>query len=620
MAEGARRERRRVIVVGAGIAGLGAARALAERGFEVVVLEARDRIGGRCHTQDGVDLGAHWIHGTEGNPITTLARQYAVDTLFVGGDSTYTGGWEHLALYGPGGRALTGDDKLTSILLADEIWDELDAMRRRLAAAGEPDLSVGEALRRVLQNRALPDAERRSAEWHFTLWARDDCAADPDALSFQWADDGYEVYGYGDSVFLHGFGAIVQRLAEGLDIRLGHVVEEIRHDGAAGAPVRVTTSRGVVEGDAVVVTLPLGVLKAAPPRFQPALPERKRAAIARLGTGSIAKVIVRFAAPFWPREQYCFGYLGDPQGCPATIDNLWKTHRLPVLVMMAGGELGREIERWPEREVREWALRILRDVFGDRVTEPVAISRTGWSRDPFARGSYSYIALGATPDDIEALAAPVGDRLYFAGEATYRHHWGSAHGAYASGLREAARIAADPSILPARNFTENRRWRAMMLRTSRLFNVLSASASAPELNERVALLAESDVFADVPPNELQLIATMFEPVAFADGEVICRVGDPATQVYVIAAGEVEVRRGDGSIIDVLRHGDVVGEYGMLGPGRRRATLVSRGESRALSLDYPRFQRFLLAFPESALALLKVTVDRLLRQHAASESQ
>ena len=84
--EGIPDETRRVIVVGAGLAGLGAARALRDRGIEVVVLEARDRIGGRVHTTaGGVDLGAHWIHGSEGNPLTNLARQLGVPTVFVGG-------------------------------------------------------------------------------------------------------------------------------------------------------------------------------------------------------------------------------------------------------------------------------------------------------------------------------------------------------------------------------------------------------------------------------------------------------------------------------------------------------------------------------------------------------
>lgn len=124
--------------------------------------------------------------------------------------------------------------------------------------------------------------------------------------------------------------------------------------------------------------------------------------------------------------------------------------------MLIGGERGRLIERQAPGQVADWSRGVLWDLFGPEALAPRRIEVTRWDSDPFARGSYAYIAVGATPEDIESLAAPVGERLLFAGEATVRTHWACLHSAYVSGLREAARLTGDSSILPSRHFTENR--------------------------------------------------------------------------------------------------------------------------------------------------------------------
>src|SRR5262245_5340529 len=164
---------RRVAIVGAGVAGLGAARVLADLGVSVIVLEGRDRVGGRIWTEGGVDLGAHWIHGTEGNPFAALAHRLGFRTLFVGGDSTYTGGWLPLALHGADGRPLPANEKQQSILLVDGVREELESLRRRITAEGRPDLSFRDGVALVLAGQKLTPVERAHLDWHMTMLARD---------------------------------------------------------------------------------------------------------------------------------------------------------------------------------------------------------------------------------------------------------------------------------------------------------------------------------------------------------------------------------------------------------------------------------------------------------------
>jgi hypothetical protein len=132
------------------------------------------------------------------------------------------------------------------------------------------------------------------------------------------------------------------------------------------------------------------------------------------------------------------------------IISLTKTHDIPALVLQAGGTLARRTEEMSEAECESWASNVVRDIFGVKTQAPSSVERTQWSRDQFSLGSYAYVAVGSKPDDIAALAEPLSDRLYFAGEATYRYHWTGAHGAFASGIREAARILDDPAVLVPR--------------------------------------------------------------------------------------------------------------------------------------------------------------------------
>lgn len=169
-----------VAVIGAGMAGLAAAHALAGQGRRVVVLEGRNRLGGRLQTEDGFDWGAHWVHGSEGNPLGPLIRKLGVQSLFVGGDSTYTGGWSDLLLMTGEGQSLTSREKLGSILLADEFFEALDQWRNSSPAE---DISLGGYLAEYGARKNLPAWEMEALKWHLTLLARDDCAGGAEAVS-----------------------------------------------------------------------------------------------------------------------------------------------------------------------------------------------------------------------------------------------------------------------------------------------------------------------------------------------------------------------------------------------------------------------------------------------------
>jgi monoamine oxidase len=589
-----------VLIIGAGISGLAAAQALVSKGMRVKIIEARDRIGGRIHTVDGFDHGAHWIHGTEGNPLTNLAHQHGARLYFVGGDSAYAGGWSRMHF--PADQTV---DKDKSLFIADAVMDAIDGSRGKVAA----DASIAEVCDHIIATLGLGEREAAYARWHINLLARDDSAADPGQLSAYHWDEGQEVYGYGDSFCLDGFGALTTALAQNLDIELGCIVTEVRH-GAEG--VELVCGARSFHGKHAIVTLPLGVLKAGHVRFDPPLPAVKTDAINRLGYGSLAKARLIFDAPFWPTGCYSFGLAGGSGDQPTTAITPYSFNGEAELVLIYGGPAAQRFEALAEDEACAAALSMLRAEFGSDVPAPIGFTRTNWSNDPHALGCYSFIATGSHPRDCEILAQPVGKSLSFAGEATSGTQWAFAHGAYVSGLREAARISADASLLPARNFTENRRWRAQMARASRFFNLQIAKLDGAEIDKRVELLLLSQTFAEIERGELRLLATMFDERILATGDWLCRKGDVADEVFLIATGSLDIidERG-GRTVATLRRGGLTGEYGLFHNATRTASIRATGDCTVLSLDYQRFSRFLNAFPQASFALLRQTVSRFM---------
>jgi monoamine oxidase len=423
-----------VIVVGAGIAGLAAARRLKLQGATVLILEARNRIGGRVWTDTSMsgvslDLGASWIQGSNGNPITSLARSFDLRTSPTD--------FENIALYDPLGRRLGNAEVARVETNYRSVLQRLEKLRDAMRAEGREDLSLQAGFERVLARLNLTDRER--AELNFAIHAEieDEYAADATELSlFNWDQD--EGFGGSNELFPGGYGQIADGLARGLDIRLAMPVVRIEHSDRG---VVIKTQKDTFTADRVIVTLPLGVLKRGLITFSPGLPEQKLIAIRRLGMGTLNKVYLRFPKVFWPKENDVLGLMSQTKGQWGEWINYFRYTGEPILVGFNCGKYARALEGLANHQITEAAMNALRGIYGGSIPDPADVVITRWAADPFTLGAYSSIPPRASGKDYDTLAAPIGDRVFFAGEATSRTYPATVHGAFLSGEREARRIS-----------------------------------------------------------------------------------------------------------------------------------------------------------------------------------
>lgn len=401
-----------VAVIGAGAAGLAAAKHLRGVGRSVVVVEARGRIGGRAHTDTTLgmpfDAGAQYIHWAERNPWKRIADELGV--------------------------ALQEETSSAPPLVYANGVRVSDAERRRRRRGFEriwAALSLGAAA-----DKSFADAVRGgppevvAAAGGVTRFS---LGEDPERVSI--AD--YEQLWSGDDYLVpSGYGALVARYGADVPVRLETPVSAIRWDGQM---VEVDTSGGTVKAAAVVVTVAVGVLKAGGIRFAPELPQLTRDALEGLGMGAYTKIAVRLdRARLGPLEgtDY-FEILGD---AAATSFEFWPFgHDLVVAVM--GGDHGRGLCEAGERAAVDFVTERLAALVGSRVRDAVVAGRlAGWWTDPYARGSYSVARPGHVSARM-ALREPVAGRIWFAGEATAAGGAMTVGGATLEGERAAREVA-----------------------------------------------------------------------------------------------------------------------------------------------------------------------------------
>ncbi len=412
------------LVIGAGMAGLAAAQSLRRAGGRVVVLEAKDRIGGRTHTNRDfadhpVEFGAEFIHG----------------------DQVAT--WELVAALGL--KTLRWRKEGDSMVrLENGEWLSMAEAR-----ASHPEFDITRSWR-------LPEVEPLPCEdWYSYLvrigfdrhqlrYVRRSYAnACGDSMRFLSAramldilSDKSRESGLGDYRLLSGYDSLVNHLADGLDIHLNNPVVRLAWDGEPG--VRANTLDGVrYEADAAVIAVPLGVLQAGIIHFEPELPQHKRSALLGLRMGPVIKLVYKFAQPILgPEVMAVYSRLNPPMWWSPSFGHRTKD---TVWTAFVSGDWAVDLLALGEAEALGAGLESLRQELGRPELQAVAMRLVNWPDDPYTRGGYSFVLPGHEGARAK-LAAPT-PPLYWAGEASEpEHRAATVHGAYLSGRRAAAEL------------------------------------------------------------------------------------------------------------------------------------------------------------------------------------
>ncbi|MGA2053265.1 MAG: NAD(P)/FAD-dependent oxidoreductase [Opitutales bacterium] len=435
-----------VVVIGAGLAGITAAKQLKEHGKRVVVLEARPRIGGRLNTVRDwggppVDVGATWIHDYVDNPIYPLAQSLGLKTV----DTPYA----NSVFIQDNGAVLDLAEAAAVTANFTTVVNGLNTYAAELQQAGAPDPGVQDGYDAALaaQDPPFTPDEILGINAPMNTLFKLGAGAELDQISLYNYGLDANFVGPADRLFANGFDELPQILARGLDIRKNTVVRNVTYDTST---VQVGTSAGMFQAKRAVVTAPISVLKAGKILFHPELPAEKTAALGRMNFAAAMKIYLKFAKAFWepasettPDPTWLFR-LSQPTEPWVNWFNAAPFLKQPVLMAFVDADLAVGLDKLPDSVIVKEAMGVLQRMYGKKATWPIAHTRSHWITDPFALGTYPSVAPGASGQDFDTIGEAVDDTLFFAGDGTTSVFPGNTRAAYLTGMEAASAILALP--------------------------------------------------------------------------------------------------------------------------------------------------------------------------------
>lgn len=401
-----------VAIIGGGAAGIAAARKLAAHGVDCLIIEARSRLGGRALTVrddagHSLDMGCGWLHSADRNPWTGIAT--AQGRAF----NKAPPPWERPMM-----------THVVPLAVQQDYARAMGALFERMSEAAETGRDSAAS--------AFLDAGNH---WNGTLNAITTFISGVELEHMSAID--FDRYSDSDLDWrlFDGYGALIASHGDGLPAALGCEVTRIDHRGKR---LRIDTTQGTIEADQAIITLPTSILGEREDLFVPALPD-KTASARRLPLGLDDKLFIALDhAEEFGSDSRVLGRLDTS----ATASYQFRPFDRPMIEAYFGGACARELEAGGQAAFFDFAVSELTGIFGSdfahRLT-PIGVHL--WGADPHARGAYSYAVPGAA-DERAALAAPVDERLFFAGEACSRFDFSTAHGAFVTGNEAADRIIA----------------------------------------------------------------------------------------------------------------------------------------------------------------------------------